>query len=235
MRIEKFQPKREGSGRRGIGLLVVAAVVFFASIARAAEPAVISFTLDFPNSEPEHYSITVRADGHGKYECSGRISAESDDKDTYETEFVFSEATRSRIFELAAQSHYFTGKIDSGNKKIAFTGAKKLTYTDGERNNAAEYNYSPAPVIQQLTALFQNVSATLGFGHRLSYFHRYQKLALDQELKRMEADALSGNLVELQAVKPVLQEIYDDASVMNVVRARAQRIMEMKPVVAAGR
>jgi hypothetical protein len=33
--------------------------------------------------------------------------------------------------------------------------------------------------------------------------------------------------------RPVLQEIYDDGSVMNVVRARAQRIMAMGNGVAA--
>jgi hypothetical protein len=30
-------------------------------------------------------------------------------------------------------------------------------------------------------------------------------------------------------VRPILQEIYDDSSVLNVVRARAQRIMAMTP------
>ena len=42
-----------------------------------------------------------------------------------------------------------------------------------------------------------------------------------------------AELVELQVARPVLQEIYDDGSVMNVVRARAQRIMEMGNGVAA--
>ena len=139
----------------------------------------------------------------------------------------FSDATRARIFELAAQAHYFSGKIDSGNRKVAFTGAKKLIYNDGERETAAAYNYSSVPAVQQLTTLFQSVSATLEFGRRLAYFHRYQKLALDDELKRMEEEVRRGDLIELQTVKPVLQEIYDDSSVMNVVRARAQRIMEM--------
>src|SRR5207245_782914 len=78
---------------------------------------------------------------------------------------------------------------------------------------------------QQLTALFQNISATLEFGRRLAHFHRYQKLALDDELKRMEDQMRAGDLIELQAVKPILQDIYDDSSVMNVVRARAQRLM----------
>jgi len=87
--------------------------------------------------------------------------------------------------------------------------------------------------VQQLTTLFQSVASTMEFGRRLTYFHRYQKLALDDELKRMEDQAKRGELAELQAVSPVLQDIYDDNSVINVVRARARRIMDMKPLAAA--
>jgi hypothetical protein len=39
----------------------------------------------------------------------------------------------------------------------------------------------------------------------------------------------------VQAVRPILQAIFDDQSVMNVVRARAQRIMEMGKSTAAAR
>ena len=193
---------------------------------RAAEPASVTFSLDFPQSDPEHYTISVQSDGHATYESRGKLSRETDEIDNYQTDFTFSDATRSRIFELAAQAHYFSGKIDSGNKKLAFTGAKKLVYKDGQHDAAAEYNFSSVPAVQQLTALFQSVGATLEFGHRLSYYHRYQKLALDDELKRMEAQARTGDLAEIQTIKPILQEIYDDSSVMNVVRARALRIMD---------
>lgn len=199
-----------------------------------ANPATVGFTLDFPNSSPEHYSFSVDSDGHAKYESSGKISLDSEERTNYQTEFTFSDATRTRIFQLAAQAHYFAGKIDSGNKKLAFTGAKKLTYKDGQRNTAGEYNYSPVPAVQQLTTLFQSVAATMEFGRRLSYYHRYQKLALDAELKRMEDQARRGELGELQAVKPVLQDIYGDNSVINVVRSRALRVMEMNGVSSAG-
>ena len=46
--------------------------------------------------------------------------------------------------------------------------------------------------------------------------------------ERIEDQAKLGELAEVQAVSPVLQAIYEDSSVMNVVRARARRIMEMK-------
>jgi hypothetical protein len=201
--------------------------LFWTPPTRAAEPATVTFSLDFPKSDPEHYSIAVQSDGHARYECSARISNDSEEHEAYQTEFTFSAANRARIFDLAAQAHYFSGKIDSGNRKLAFTGAKKLVYKDGQRESAAAYNFSSLPAVQQLTALFQSVSATLEFGRRLGYYHRYQKLALDDELKRMEDQVRRADLIELQALKPVLQEIHDDGSVMNVVRARAQRIMEI--------
>ena len=221
--------------RRASLIPCAALVVLLCSLpSRASDPATVKFSLDFAGSDPEHYSISVASDGHAIYECSAKISADSDERETYQSEFTFSDATRARIFDLAAQTHYFSGKVDSGNRKLAFTGSKKLVYTDGKRSNTAEFNFSPSPPVQQLTAIFQGAAATLDFGRRLLHLHRYQKLALDEELKSMEEQARRGEIVELQAVKPILQQIYDDSSVMNVVRSRAMRIMEMGNGAKAG-
>jgi len=228
----KASSHRSPQARRVPGAAVFVGLVlllcgYSVATSAASAPATVTFSLDFPSSEPEHYSISVQSDGHAHYECSARISDDSDDRETYQSDFIFTEAARARIFDLTAQAGYFSGKIDSGHKKLAFTGTKKLAYRDDQHNFAADYNFSQQPAVQQLTALFQNVAATLEFGRRLTHLHRYQKLALDDELKRMEEQARRGDLAELQAVRPVLQEIFDDPSVMNVVRARVQRIMDM--------
>lgn len=208
-------------------LAVLGVVLVAASAALGTDSATVIFSLDFPNSDPDHYSITVQSDGHAKYESSAKVSKESEEDESYQSEFTMTDATRTRIFELAAQSHYFSGKVDSGNKKLAFTGAKKLVYKDGQHDTSAEYNFSSEPQVQQLTALFQSMAATLEFGRRLTFYHRYQKLGLADELKRMESQARAGELGELQSVKPILQQIYDDQSVINVVRAHAKMIMDM--------
>jgi hypothetical protein len=208
-------------------LPLAVALILCATAAHSADPATITFTLEFPTSDPDRYSISVTADGHGKYECSAKIAPESEDREDYQAEFELSPAGRARVFDLAAQAHFFAGKVDSGNRKLAFTGSKTLTYKDDQRSTTATYNFSTILPVQELTAFFQNLSATLEYGRHLAYFHRYQKLALDEELKRMEDQARSHELSELQAVQPVLQQILDDASVLNVVRARAERLMEM--------
>jgi hypothetical protein len=221
--------------RRASFILSAVVLILLCSLPlHAADPAKVKFSLDFAGSDPEHYSISVTADGHAMYECSAKISADSEEREAYQWEFTFSDTARTRIFDLAAQAHYFSGKIDSGNHKLAFTGAKKLVYTDSQRNNTAEFNFSSSPPVQQLTTLFQGLAATLEYGRRLVHLHRYQKLALDEELKSMEDQARRGEIVELQAVRPILQQIYDDTSVMNVVRARALRIMELDPGTKAG-
>lgn len=217
----------------------ILSVVVFACLlhlpARAADDATVTFTFDFPNSSPEHYSITVEKSGHVHYESVAKTSEDSDDHETYQTDFQLLDATRARIFQLAAQAHYFSGKIDSGNKKLAFTGSKKLSYRDAQRNTSADYNFSPLPAVQQLTTLFQSLSGTLEFGRRLAYFHRFQKLALDDELSHMEDEARRGEIIELQAVKPILQRISDDQTVMNIDRARALRLIDMGPSPAGGK
>ena len=72
------------------------------------------------------------------------------------------------------------------------------------------------------------MESTLDYGRRLAFYHRYQKLALDDELNRMEAQAKENELSEIQSVEPVLQEIVDDNSVINIVRARAKALIQME-------
>lgn len=188
--------------------------------------AVVTFTLDFPTSQPEHYSLRVQSDGSARYQSSGRLSADSDEIDSFDLDFTVAAETRQKIFDLAAKAGYFQKDVDSHHKGLAFTGNKTLGYKDPRRSGESTYNYSANPAVQDLTTLMQSLSATLEFGHRLQYDHHYQKLALDQELKRMEEMALANQLVEITAIQPILDRIIADPSVINVTRARAQRLLE---------
>ncbi len=192
----------------------------------AQDPALVAFAIDFPTSQPEHYLIRVQSNGAAHYESNGRLSAESDETDSFDLDFTLSAEPRQKIFELAAKAGYFKKDVDSHHKGLAFTGKKTLSYKDAQRSGEATYNYSPNPAVQELTNLMQGLSATLEFGHRLQYDRQYQKLALDEELKRMESLAGTNELVDVTAIQPILDQIIADQSVINVTRARAQRLLE---------
>src|SRR5215470_5241772 len=151
----------------------VAVLISLSMYVSAQQPASVSFVLDFPASEPSHYVISVDSDGRGSYDSTGKISPEAEG-DPFHLEFTLSLETRAKIFDLAKRAHYFEGEVDSKKKNLASTGAKTLSYKDSQRSTRAEYNYSMQPAVQQLTAQFQNLSATLEAGRRLEYFQRYQ-------------------------------------------------------------
>ncbi|MFZ1129662.1 MAG: hypothetical protein WBV31_02255 [Terriglobales bacterium] len=213
-----------------VALLIFFSVLLFPVLAdpqtEAHAPAVLTFTSDFPASQPSHYSIRVQSDGVSRYHSVGRLSADSDDPDTFDLDFGADRETREKIFELAAKAGYFQKDADSHHKHIAFTGKKTLTYQDAHRSGESSYNYSTNLAVQELTSLMQSLSATLEDGHRLQYDLRYQKLALDEELKHMEDLARANQLVEITAIQPILSQIIADPSVINVTRARAQRLLE---------
>jgi len=190
-----------------------------------ASPSV-SFIFDFPGSAPAHYGISVASDGHASYVSDGKLTKDADSDQPYTLDFTLSQPFVDRVFELARQARYFEGNIDSKKKNIASTGDKTLMYKDAQKDTIATYNYSSVPAVQELTGMFQNLSTTLEFGHRLEYDYRYQKLALDQDTKAMENSAARGELVELPAIATVLHKIADDPSVINVVRARTERFLE---------
>ena len=204
---------------------LLALLLPFACAQGAPGKPAVTFTLDFPGSQPEHYSVEIREDGQARYQSSGKVAAESEETDSFSFDFSVSPETREKVFDLAARAKYFQHDLDSHRKNMAFTGKKTLTYKDGQRSGESTYNYSPDPLVQELTSLFQALSGTLETGHRLEYDYRYQKLALEAELKRTEEMARNGSPLELQAIAPILQQIVADSSVMNVSRARAQRLL----------
>jgi hypothetical protein len=228
MFLAKFQAFARFRFRRPLCLVFL--IGCFLLPAQAQQPAAtVTFSCDFPGSEPSHYVITVSSDGHSSYVSDGKLTAESESApdDPWRLEFIVSQSATARTFDLAQRAHYFDGQIDSGKKKLAFTGSKTLTYKDAQKNTRASYNYSLEPSVQELTTFFQSLSTTLEFGRRLDFYLRYQKLALDEELKRMEEMSNSGGLQEISAVASVLQKIADDPSVIKVVRARAQRLLQL--------
>jgi hypothetical protein len=191
---------------------------------------VITFTLDFPGSVPDHYSILVDSSGKVDYTSGAAKTAasdsdSSDDNQPYRYSFALSPGSRTRIFDLAARARYFSANINYDKHRVANTGTKTLSYRDAQQNNQAKYNYTANPDVQQLTSFFQELSMTLEFGRRLQFDHQYQKLALDAELKSMEEAEKQGGIVEVQAIAPILQEIVNDSSVVNVSRSRAQRLL----------
>jgi hypothetical protein len=207
---------------------------------------VITFDLNFVGANPAHYAISVESTGRASYRSDNPGQAPASESSTvadaaasqpYTTEFIMSAPTRRQLFDLARQANYFQGDFEYHKGRVASTGVKTLTYSEGPQTASfanftngkhfqTTYNYSQNPVIQQVTDIFQRISTTLEFGKRLQREHRFDRMSLEGELKRMEDMHKSRELLEVQAIAPVLRDIANDSAVFNITRQRAIRLLK---------
>jgi hypothetical protein len=195
---------------------------------RPAAPTV-TFAFDWSSIEPHRYVISVDSSGNTSYQSwtADPAAAQSVAGDAYQWKFTMSAAARDRIFALARQLRYFDGDFEYHKHRVAFTGEKTLAYADPDRQDETRYNWSENPGINELTALFQGMSATIESGRRLERRHRFDHLGLDQELKNLELLVTEHQATELQLITPILERVAGDPAVLNIARQRARHILQV--------
>ncbi len=196
----------------------------------------ITFMFELAGGTPSHYSISVDSTSRAAYTSDspeqqnlqftpGKASSGA----PYIERFTISESTRERIFDIAQKLNYFNGSFDYTKTRVANTGAKTLIYADPTRHFQTNYNWSQNQQLMGLTRLFQGISTTIEFGRRLQRELRFDKLALDSELKQLQDVASHNDALELQIIVPTLEKIARDSSVMHIARKRAQSLLAKIP------
>ena len=215
----------------GVAGVVLAAMPLLAAQAPDLTPQAqenpaptIIFEFELPQSSPSHYAITVDSLGRAAYR-SEPVPADKVEGDPFLTSFVMNNPVRDHIFELAKELDYFKNNDFDFKGKVANMGAKTLIYRDGGQEYRSSYNYTTNVKVQELTKLFQGISATLEFARRLERLHRFEPLGLDAELKSLDTEQKAGHLEQAQLLQPVLSSIIADHAVMNVTRRRAESIL----------
>lgn len=188
--------------------------------------AVPSITFDrlWSSFTPQSVTITVSANGAGKY-SSRNPEKTGEDVDDFQTEFTLSPAARDKLFRCAKEAGYFNGDFTFKRHVVASTGKKTLSYSDPARHFSTTYDYSENKAIQEITNILAGTSATIEHGRKLQFLHRFDKLGLEDELKGMEAAVEGHNLAELQIIRPTLESIAGDNTVLNIARQRAKRLL----------
>ena len=191
----------------------------------AVSPVVI-FSQTWPEAIPPFYSVVVDGSGRTTYHST---PSKPDSGNPYDLQFVISEQTRGKIFDLAKQLNYFQGNFDYRKSRIAFTGKKTLKFQNGKAEHETSYNWSDNLALQDLTKIFQNMSETIELGRALADKYRFDKLGVDAEMRKLEEATKDERTVELQAIQPILSRIAKDPGMMNITRHRAELLLAKIP------
>jgi hypothetical protein len=184
----------------------------------------ISFDRFWNNFTPQSVTLTVSANGAGKY-SSRNPEKTGDDVDDFQMDFTVSPACRDKLFRYAKEANYFDGDFTFKKHVVASTGKKTLTYSDLARHFSTTYDYSENKAIQEITNILSGISNTIEHGRKLKFLRRFDKLGLEEELKAMENAAEIHNLAELQIIQPTLESIAQDTTILNIARQRAKKLL----------
>ena len=190
-------------------------------------PAVPTITFDrvWEAFTPQSVNITVQATGPAKYISRNPFKPPEEADPDYVLAFTMSPANAEKLFRDAKAANYFNGDFRFKKHTVSSTGKKTLTYADPARHFETTYDYSENKAIQEITDIFFGISSTIEYGRKLQFLRRFDKLGLEAELKGMENAAENHNLAELHIIAPTLESIANDATVLNIARQRAKRLV----------
>lgn len=214
--------ERDGSvlgSCEAVKVLSTALIFFFAGAAFAQKTAQIRFTFENQNLQPAGYTLEINEDGTGTYTDTDTGSG------AQPRAIRIHEPLLSELFATARAHKLFAMDCESGQRKVAFTGKKQLTYSGPEGNGSCTFNYSHEKALNDAAGNLMNVAFTLEEGARLASERVHDRLGLDEELGTLQDAAQQHRALEIGNIAPELESIANDDAVMDRARSRARKLL----------
>ncbi len=215
--IFKFIPRPQSLFLLIVGILTL--TLRGGATAHADSVPCLTFTKILQGSAPEYMHLRVDADGKATYD--GRKLADPPNPRPLE----ISRATTARLFSLAESLGYFRGLTLESRHKVANMGLKTLTYETGGQVSRVEYNYTENRTADELSLLFEKISAVEEHVAQLDYALKYDHLSLPQQLRQIQMEMDNNDLAEAQLLVPILEKISSNPRVLHLAQSRAQDIL----------
>ena len=220
-------------------ILPLVLLVSVAGSAQTTQLATLTYHYERPGLAVPVYTFTIHPDGSGTYvatyldtPASGRFgngaptSAPPVPPPTT-TPIQLTQATADRLFEHIRSTNLFRGSCASKAKNIANTGDKTLDYTGPDGHGSCKFNYTESKPIMAVVEIFEGVANTLDTGRKLDFDHRFDRLGLDQQMTQLVTALQEGRATEVQTIAPTLRSIADDGQIIERVRVRAEKLLEL--------
>lgn len=205
-------------------IVLAAGMVMAQSPTTPPQPHIV-FSVANPRVEPSQYTLEIRQDGTGEYKATYTASGMDSAAAPADRAIRVQDPVLAEIFSAARKYNFFATDCQEPHGHVAFTGKKTLSYIGPDGKGSCTFNYSREKGIDQTATNLMSVAYTLEVGARLASEHRYDRLSLDAELKALQEAVADRSALEIENIAPVLESIANDDAVMNLARARAQKLL----------
>lgn len=220
--------------RAAWGAMAALALLAFAPQAQGQSDPVVRVDFSNPGLIPAHWTMTLHPDGSGHFQSergsapapalqtsnSPRVIPPDQDRDIH-----VSAKFAERVF-ASARSGKWSNKVCESNRKVAFQGLKKLSYTGPDGQRSCEFNYSADKQIEELGDSLVAVASTILEGARLRMLLLHDRLGLDDEMEYLVEAQADGRVQQVCAIRETLERLADNPGVMDRVRRKARVLLE---------
>jgi len=217
----------------GSGAMLTAQTASTATAVPVAAPPVVSFQFERAGVAVPRYTLLVREDGTGSYQAEvlpGVAPVAGTPTEHVSRAIKLTPGTAAKIFKAARELKDFNIECEAKLKNVANTGTKTLSYAGPDGRGSCAYNYSENKDVTMLTDTLLGIAFTLDEARRLAFLHRFDRLGLDAEMASLTEEAKAGRALELGTIAPTLTSIANDTAVMERVRVRAEKLLELAKV-----
>jgi hypothetical protein len=208
----------------------LAAIMLTAPALSAQAGSGPAFQVDYsnPSITPSHWTLTFSVDGSGHFRSERGGTPASDppvmEAPNVDRDISLSGPFAAHVFQVA-QSQIVLGRECESHMKVAFQGWKKIHYAGPEGEWSCEFNYSRDKQVQALGDSLVAVASTILEGARLETLLQHDRLGLDHETQFMLEASGDGRLLQLGAIRSILERLAADDQVMDRVRKRAKQLL----------
>jgi hypothetical protein len=186
----------------------------------AQQQPTVTLEFSFPQSQPSQYRLSIARSGEAVFE-----EPANDKQEPFHSEFRLPSSQTEQIFAAAKDLRFFDADYEYKKHKVANTGEKKLTYAGDGATHSTTFHFSENQRVTQLTAQLQGIAATQDFARKAAFDRRYDKLALDGDVKAFANAVKSGLATNIETIRPTLESLANDPAVLNTVRQRATQLL----------
>lgn len=182
-----------------------------------------------PGLAPSTWSLVLHPDGSAHFHSErGNAAAAAPnviEPKTVDRDVQLSRDFATRVFETVRHHNLLRNASCESYLKVAFQGLKKLHYSGPDGEGGCEFNYSKDREIQALGDSLVAVASTIVEGAHVELLLQYDPLGLDSALAYIQEGARDGRLQQVCVLRPLLERLQADESVMERVRRRAQALL----------
>ncbi|MFN8007844.1 MAG: hypothetical protein U0V70_12610 [Terriglobia bacterium] len=186
------------------------------------------------NLEPFHCSWKILR-SRGNYPSSSveldetgnaQIQWQKLDSELLRTNFRLRRSSVVFLYSLFSKSDFFDAKKNFvSDKKIADLGMKTISFQKGSERREVSFNFTEDKALQEINIFFENLAEQERFLLEMELTLKYDRLGITKKLDMLERELSANRIVAPERFKPILEQISNDNSLINLARKEALKLL----------